>query len=317
VGRLQSIQVLRFVAAALVVWCHASGNLAGGIGVDIFFVISGFIIAGVAEGRSAGDFLRDRLTRILPIYWICSLPWWFVAAHAGLIDTPRVLASITLWPVYDDIVRPFLKVGWTLSFELLFYAGIALTLLGRRMVPLLGVAYLLALSAAFATHAPIFRFVGNPIILEFAFGLLLHRLRWRSAASGIAALVVGLGAVAWFAYHGTGNLDSPGAVFDLSRPDRAILWGVPAALIVSGALRLEQAVTPAGLWRPLIYLGDASYSIYLTHLLMLEFLKPVMPWPAAMMTVIMLGAATHRYVEAPLLKRLRSRSPHLALASTE
>src|SRR3569623_1364627 len=83
VQKLRSIQVLRAVAACAVVVLHAVHDIDapidrtgfGAAGVDLFFVISGFIIANVAQGRGDGEILRDRLWRIYPLWWVALLPW--------------------------------------------------------------------------------------------------------------------------------------------------------------------------------------------------------------------------------------------------
>ena len=122
-SKLRSIQVLRGVAACAVVLLHA--HLSGGTpigenwarlgaaGVDLFFVISGFIMATIAK-PSAGRFLFDRFWRIFPL-WLVAVTPWLIALRPG----PSIIAaSLTLWPVYHQFTMPALDVGWTLSFEL-------------------------------------------------------------------------------------------------------------------------------------------------------------------------------------------------------
>ena len=83
--KLRSLQVLRAVAAVAVVSVHAQLGERGTAGVDLFFVISGFIIGRVMIGRSAWEFARDRIWRIYPIYWVALLPWlYFNAIFFGL-----------------------------------------------------------------------------------------------------------------------------------------------------------------------------------------------------------------------------------------
>src|SRR6266540_1765778 len=130
--RVESIQVMRFIAASMVVLCHcASGHFfVGSAGVDIFFVISGYIITGVMAKKNVASFVRDRLTRIYPPYWLALLPL-LVLEWDG--DFLRLLSSVSLWPIFGEFRRLYLQVGWTLSYEMLFYAGAAVVVWNRQM----------------------------------------------------------------------------------------------------------------------------------------------------------------------------------------
>src|SRR3546814_19129743 len=133
-----SLPVLRFIAAAMVVGRHSSsGFMVGAAGVDIFFVISGFIITRVAQDKSPDAFIRDRLLRIFPIWYLCVVPWLIIGAFTSSLTLPRIAATLTLWPIYDEFTWPALNVGWTFSFELLFYAGMAIVMAYPRAVWLL------------------------------------------------------------------------------------------------------------------------------------------------------------------------------------
>src|SRR5689334_15104148 len=191
--KLRSIQVLRAVAACAVVALHAypeahapPGNAGyGAAGVDLFFVISGFIMAHVAQERSPGQFLRDRLWRIYPLWWIAVLPWLFMVPRGPTF----IVSSLSLWPIYaGGYYVPVLKVGWTLSFELMFYAGMTVAIATRAAIPL--AVYGLCLLGALTTANPLLHFIGNPMALEFLMGVVIARLPRRAA---LAALVpVGL-----------------------------------------------------------------------------------------------------------------------------
>lgn len=301
--KLNSIQSLRWLAATLVIVCHAYDPARiGAFGVDIFFVISGFIITRAMPHKSAGRFLRDRLLRIYPIYWICALPTALVAAFIGALTIPRTLTSITLWPVFDGFLQPYLVLGWTLSFEMLFYLAATLVLVNRRLGWALAVAYPLAMLLAFRTGAPLFRFIGNPLVVEFLLGVAIANLParrerpWWGAAAALAAVAI-------LSITDASRLYLPLHAFELTAPDRAIAWGVPAALIVWAALQFESRTKS---WRLLPYLGDASYSIYLAHGTAL-FLYYILPWPLEVVGAVALGAAVYRYIEAPLSRALRGR----------
>ena len=167
--KLRSIQVLRAVAACAVVTLHAydyvdldSAARVGAAGVDLFFVISGYIMATVAADNTPGRFLSDRAWRILPLWFIAVSPWLL-----GQHNSPdTIAASLTLWPVYHGrIILPALGLGWTLAFEFLFYFGFALALASRHLVALTLFAAFFLLG--FTTGRALFVYLGNPMALEF------------------------------------------------------------------------------------------------------------------------------------------------------
>lgn len=296
VQRLRSVQLLRAVAACAVVVLHAYpdphsrlGNAGyGAFGVDLFFVISGFIIAQVAEGRSPGQFLRDRIFRIYPIWWIAVLPWLFMVPRGAQF----VISSLTLWPIYSGgYYVPVLKVGWTLSFELLFYAGMTLALTTRALVPIS--LYGLLLVASLATTSPLFHFIGSPMALEFLMGVVLTRLPRRAQLGWLVPAGIALVALTSPA---TGDPDA--TLTGHFALQRAVEWGVPAAMIVWGVLTMEQWFTGPSFNFP-VFLGDASYSIYLFHPLFAYGLTA--PWPIRVGGAVALGCAMHWLVERRIL----------------
>ncbi|WP_308918214.1 acyltransferase [Jannaschia sp. LMIT008] len=283
--RIDSVQALRFVAALLVVFYHlpkpggdgqgptlATMGHWGGYGVDVFFVISGFIIAYSATRRdafSAAAFLRDRVDRIYPVYWVVLLATVAISllqsnlgmanATADLLTPLGYLTSILLLPLPHQII----PVAWTLGMEMTFYLLFAL---GFRFGGLRGAAVLVAAWYATAVaHARAdapwqdgtFVFLLHSISLEFLFGMGIATLhaRGRMPAGGLA-LAAGLALTLlimpeWAALP----------AIDLPREIRA---GIPAALIVYGTVALAFR-TP----RWLVLGGEASYALYLTHTLVL------------------------------------------------
>lgn len=307
--KLRSIQVLRGIAALAVVVLHCSQDLRGpagneaygAFGVDLFFVISGFIMANVAIGRGPCEFMRDRLWRIYPLWWVLVSPWLFI-----LSASPTVFASsLTLWPVYANGFNvPILQVGWTLSFELLFYVGMTLAIATRAAVPL--AIYAACLVAALARSSPLLDFIGNPMTLEFLLGVIVARLpRHRSFGMFI---VVG---VALFAMTPADIGSAKATLLALdSALWRAMLWGLPAALIVWGALSLE-GLFEHRLFDMPVAIGDASYSIYLFHPLAAYGLG--LAWPVRLIAAVIGGAVMHVQVERRIIAA-RRRYPALAPA---
>lgn len=281
-----SIQYLRALAALGVVVFHALESTPykfhiGQAGVDVFFVVSGFIMTILMLGREDDPrlFLWRRLVRIAPLYWAVTFaalavswikPNFFYRFDGSLENT---LLSLLFVPhASADGVAPVLWQGWTLEYEMFFYGLCALCLLapaGRRLM-LLGAALgaLTLAGAALPVGGPAGAVYTNPLLLEFAAGVALATA-WRRGLMarpllGAAALIAGLGA---FVAHHFGILPVSGL--------RALDWGLPALLTVAGAVSLEAAGrVPRS--RASLLLGDASYSLYLTH----GFVVSALVWTA-------------------------------------
>jgi exopolysaccharide production protein ExoZ len=291
-GKLRSIQVLRAVAVTGAITSHATFFPHGAAGVDLFFVISGVIIGTVMQGRNAGDFIRARLWRIYPIYWLNLYPLLAIALMGGIATPARVASSITLWPIWGAFAHPYLVPGWTLCFEMLFYALVTLGLLvgrGWLALPLLLAAMLLNL----ATDNAVLQFVGNPLVLEFCAGLILLNLpknRWCGLGAAIFAVVA-------FALSPPLHITSAHLMEFGTNLVRVGVWGLPAAAAVYAALCFERAF---GKWASgVVFIGDASYSIYLSHYLVnLTF---AIWWPAQVLAMLFVGGLMFRFVERPML----------------
>jgi peptidoglycan/LPS O-acetylase OafA/YrhL len=304
---------------------YVSGGIAG---VDLFFVVSGFIMATVtrgAFGRADGivGFVYSRATRIYPLYWLYSLPLLgLLFVRPDLVNPSQggqvnLVASFLLLP---QPLLPLLMIGWTLVLEVQFYAVLALMLLApaSRFVPLLCLWAALVVGANFVVVAPsaLVAYATHPMTLEFIagclIGVLLGRVRGRW---GRTALTAGLALLfgGWAGYHYGYHQTYPWGWLRLA------LFGVPSVLIVYGAVAAEQRSSllfPA----PLRAVGDASYSLYLSHMLVTSALalvwsRSVTPGPlsnalalaAIFAAAIAFGLAAFRIIERPLLERLRGR----------
>lgn len=325
--RIYSLQGLRFAAAAMVTLLHVEqgGRLAlglpleggtisniGSFGVDIFFVLSGYIICRTAAGMTPGGFLARRVARVVPIYWLATLAFLPFAAMAGF-DSLRGIASLTFYPAFG---LPWLAVGWTLCFEMLFYAVTAIVLIRpRTLLPLALAAYAACWVAREAFGGP-FQFFGNPLIIEFLLGAALTRVAVRSRPLALVALGAAAAMLAAVAARGLADANNVyGLVAGATSLARVAAMGGPAALIVWAALNLDLR---KGL---LSDLGDASYALYLVHshvVAMALLVRPAMPVPLFTMLVTLLaigaGVAVHRLVEKPMLAALRRPRPAFRLA---
>jgi exopolysaccharide production protein ExoZ len=309
--KLLSVQMLRGIAASLVIYAHAIDSQInlnigqsiqqgfyfldnfGAVGVDIFFVISGFIISLSARRflrpNGVRDFLLKRLLRIVPNYWIVTLITLLsllLTANSEYITTRQMLKSVLILPIFDTgwFVFPILVLGWTLAFEAYFYTVIALSLLlKRRNFIIYGIALISAFVLLGAIIKPtnhvFLRFVANPMNLEFVLGCLIGMLYTTGAKlrSSIAwgAILCGLALLSITLLIGYGEISEAERVLngDLAGL-RVILWGIPSALVVLGVIFVEVS-TPLNIPPVVALIGDASYSIYLTQYLSLSMISQV------------------------------------------
>lgn len=339
---LRTLQVLRGLAALIVVFGHVAMFVterfsvkplprfidAGGIGVDVFFCLSGFIMYYTSHGKigvrgAAGEFLTRRLLRIYPLYWLVT----FVALAVEVLD-PRlvsswkqgagfVLKSLLLLP---QNASPVISPAWTLVHEVKFYVifgvlmvfpyrwarvGVACWMAGSFAVLVMSLLGIDWLSRSLAGRAV--NYLWHPASLEFGAGILAAWvvLRVRTAAwLDVCCLLAGMMAVV--------VLMQFNAFF---KPDTkyfaVVLYAVPTFLLVLGATLVERRWQPA-MPRWLTFLGDASYSTYLTHYVLI----PTLVWHAmpagaspALCTLLtcafaiglhVVGALTHWTLEAPM-----------------
>jgi exopolysaccharide production protein ExoZ len=324
VKKLGSIQRLRALAAVSVALFHAgqwSGLdfAVGAAGVDMFFVISGFVLWTATEHRpvTPARFLAARAARVVPLYWIANL-----AVAALVLWRPRAMTMVHLAPGHmalsmlfvphqDPWGNPFplLSSGWTLNYEAFFYLAFALALAGPRERRLQILSCILVVTAIGGFGYPdLYQLLANPMLLEFLIGVGLARLwakgdlgrvdpRWGWAGAGLGALIL-LG------------LQVGGVRDDFWRP---LLWAPPVTLIVAGALTLEAAGPLRSGWfgRALEHLGDASYSLYLCQLpvvSVLHWLTPnLSPWiraPLGWGLSVVAGLACYRLMERPIGRSL-------------
>lgn len=297
--QLRSVQVLRGVAALAVTWGHIYGAAHGqsaltqvaGAGVDLFFVISGFIMATVSRGRRPLGFLRDRIWRIYPLWLIAVLPWLptIVPSWTGFAS------SLTLWPIYGGgYYGPALGVGWTLGFEMVFYCGVTLALASRPVVPL--AIYTLCLLLGCATNLTLFGFLGSPMALEFLAGALIAQLPCREFKAAPLLLLAGLVCLALYSPHE--SRPEVGAITPYFAALRALGWGLPCAAVFYAVLSMERHVErPA--FNGAVLLGDASYSLYLFHPLIAYTTK--LPWVVGCALALALAVAVHLLIERRIM----------------
>lgn len=278
---LNNLQVLRFLAALAVVLFHVGSGLVmehpdwanpfslGYAGVDVFFVLSGFIMAHtVRPERGAWDFSVRRIARIVPLYWFLTLVLFAVALLApALLNSPHVdivqlFKSLIFVPYQKDngAVQPLLFLGWTLCYEMFFYLiySVSIAIAGRwarGWEKLLVVGFLgLCIAAGFTIPQgnALAGFYTNPILAEFIFGVALCEglRRWpiRQRSLVVAGAIAVVGALLFLILQG------------LPRP---VGLGLPAVAIVAAFVLMPESSSRP--FRAMVLLGNASYSLYLIH----------------------------------------------------
>lgn len=336
-SRLDHVQALRGVAAFLVLMAHLmqiEGRTAanpilpsqldwGMMGVDLFFVISGFIMVYITRdwraggGRKVPEFLFARISRIYPLYWIISaalLAVWFIRpdlVFSSSPNDPQWLNSLLLVPAY---AYPMLEVGWTLVYEMMFYILFAIILvLPARMRPfglLIWAVLVVAgnqLGGQTAGAIPFHLF--SSLSLEFLAGAATALIYLRFQGSrpfaygliGIGVIVMGV----WFFIGGPFQDEWP----------RVLRLTLPACALILGAAWLDRHGATAP--RAAVTLGDWSYSLYLTHLLSLVLLGRLWTMagladlPALILIIalilfsLIVAGLTYHLIEKPLIHLAR------------
>ncbi|WP_134702556.1 acyltransferase [Ammoniphilus sp. YIM 78166] len=271
----ETLQLLRGVAAILIVFFHAFGEnsifVYGVYGVDLFFVLSGFIImythhSDIGLSNTLRDFLIKRLVRIFPTYWMvtfCYITLVTISGHA--LSVEYIVKSLLLLP--QDTL-PIVGVAWSLQFELLFYLIFSLLILNKKIFyPMFWMWGLASMSFLFLPiELPkVLKFIFSPFNLEFLLGCIIalviikNKLSYKwIAGMGISTIIISffLQYKVFFEVH------------------RVIFWGVPFSILILGLVKLEIR-RRVHIPRVLTYFGDASYSIYLTHLISLLVLEDI------------------------------------------
>jgi len=337
-GQLLSIQYVRAIAATSVVWWHTVqqpilDNCAiskighfGDFGVDLFFVVSGFVMVFVTNRRETKplDFMAMRIIRIAPIYWFYTLAaaamLWLVPAlfTSSELTWRHVLLSLAFIPhtlsKFPNQASPLVKIGWTLNDEMFFYTlfAIAMFVSYRRRVALTGAALAILVAVGllgFGGGSAAGKFYTNDIMLEFLFGMGIALLPPRLAAGfgtwpTVALILLALAVLILDSFH--------------EEWLRGLVRGVPAAVMVWGLLSLERR-RPLFRNGLLLELGNASYSIYLFQLYPISVFRalahhigiascgavPVTAFVIACVASALAGGVlSYRLIEKPTLKLL-------------
>jgi len=333
---LLSIQYLRALAAIAVLVAHGLPNLPQlpisllGLAMDLFFLMSGFLVIVISSDETRPlDFFGDRLARIVPLYWTLTFAA-FVLIYSGILfpildpgtiatrmagaDWAFLVRSLLFIPgssPFEPDLNPLIPQGWTLNYEMMFYAlfAAALFLPRRYLVPVVSVGFgvLVALGILLKGGEP-FRFWTSPMIFEFVFGLwvgLAWQRRWNYGLVFLGLMLAWLPLMAVTEQY---FLDAP------FTPQRMQYLPFVLALFIA-CVALDRARGGLPLWNPAKLVGDASYSIYLVHffpIILLDRVGAAVPIaPAAYFAVVVAGGlasglATFHLVERPMMRLVRS-----------
>ena len=330
--KILNLQILRFIAALGVLLSHAADltlsdasplwSFPWTAGVDIFFVISGIVMAVLTFGRfgrpgAAREFLTRRIIRIVPIYWLfTALMIATVILLPGQVrnsqaDGASIVTSMLFvpWPRGDGQIVPILAQGWTLNYEAFFYLAFALALLQRRGFVLLAAGF--AVLAMFHAAIPIsifaLHFWSDPIIIEFVAGIGLAKL-WLGGARLRPAAVAMLAGSSLLLF-------ATAEPVGLHQFGRMVANGVPAAMLCAAFLFAVEPSAPGPLRRAFAGSGDASYALYLSHTftinaVVLAIGGRVTGWVTMAIAIALAVIASlfiHRLVERPMLGALHRR----------
>lgn len=323
--KIEQIQYLRAFAALLVVAYHAPATVArfsdalpqlrvGAFGVDIFFVISGFIMGLLGETGKGGrlDFILKRIVRIVPMYWIVTLLTVclvLIAPHqmrSTVVDVPSMVKSLLFIPHFSlghpGSVWPIVVPGWTLSYEMFFYAVFAVVIPAARLTR---ATFVSMVFAALAISGFVFH-PANPVALTFTSTLLLEFVMGVWIAVACRQNVLPSRMLAWILL-----VVAVLMLYTKGAESRGIDKGVPAAAIVLGSLVVLRHFRS----RLLGLIGDASYSIYLMQFFSFGMTRALWetlgitssaPLSAASYVVfsitgsVVTGVATYWFVERPM-----------------
>jgi len=344
--KLFNVEALRAVAAVLVVFYHVDkyyysnpllweNKFLGGLfsfghsGVEFFFVISGFIITMMhfddgGKSSTIPTFIKKRFVRIYPFYWLV-----LISTIISMLIVPGVMSRLSISAFMGSIILAGIDpltsvvfVSWTLFHEILFYSIFCIFLWKRRLGMAILVAWALVGFVASIFARPFY--VLSPMHILFLFGIacsiLLSRYRisgsiWISAAGVLLFLATGLDEVFWHQLH---------------RLPQIVGYGLGSSLLLMGLVELERRERfKAG--RLVVLVGQASYAIYLTHMLTLTALTKVVAYmrvseyvPGSIAfivlatTAVVVGVIMHLVIERPLTNWVRLKmtpSPALAPAT--
>lgn len=304
-AKLENLQYLRFIAAALIAFSHTLAfastkygfdirpDFAFGAGVDLFFLISGFIMYCTSSRYffttdGAIKFAVRRVARIVPLYWMVTTVYllFLSMTSTGItFSNSEIIASYLFYPYQEQADEgvfffPVYNLGWTLNYEMFFYLLFSSSMIFTRtraaLMVLFTLCVLVVIGRYLTPSAGVVYFWSRPIILEFGIGVVIGILfenRW--TLSKFTRLLILFGACAFLFFQPFREFHSPIGGTHPNEFGRVLTWGLPAAAILCAAVLGEEQKSSrrADIFR---LLGDSSYSTYLIHPLIIIFVGQIL-----------------------------------------
>jgi exopolysaccharide production protein ExoZ len=341
--QLLSLQFLRGLAAIIVVFYHAHGLIIkraselnatapfwlsesafttiGAIGVDIFFLISGFIIFYTSRNNiDIWLYIKKRVLRIYPIWFVAIFAMLIISLLPGSIasvELRHLILSLLLIPHYfEDQFKPFLQVGWTLNFEIIFYLLFGLAIISAKNKKLEFITVLMCtiwfLAQILSQDTAIVQLLSNPVLFEFVIGGWLAKLFMDDfKINKFCAFFLCLFSLFWLCIYFY--------IPDFEKLSSFVSRG-PLALAIFILMVFYEPIsswkTP-NIW---VYLGNASYSIYLFHMFPIMIMSGVLKrkyipflssiptaffWLLITVISITFGCFVHSLIERKINKSLK------------
>jgi exopolysaccharide production protein ExoZ len=336
--KLSGVEAGRGVAAVLVVLYHAAlhieahvgGRIAHGIahfghaGVDFFFVLSGFIISfvhhkDIGKPRRLAHYAQRRFTRVFPLYWIVLAYYLADQALFHRDELPGVVEGIFNVFLLPHAQDPIVGGAWTLVFEVLFYAVIATAICSRRVGAALLGAWALIIVLGLAGHdwgmgISLMHTLSSPFCLEFFLGIgAAYVLLTRSIPHSSTILIAGIVA------FGLAGITEVAGILNGFGATARVVYGGCSVLIVLGLVERERS-GKMKVPKPMALIGQASYSVYLVHLIAIglafKYLARLVVfttawswalWLALSAFAIVAGILTSMCLERPSINFFRAR----------
>jgi exopolysaccharide production protein ExoZ len=331
-----TVQWLRGIAAMMVVIHHARNPTpwlfnplehyeAFAWGVDIFFVISGFIMYIAARDEKPAEFIMRRVIRVVPLYWMATIGLYLINSRHHLFqlsetELDHLIRSLLFIPHYSpsrpDQIWPYLVPGWTLNFEMFFYLVFFVALIVKRLLLVITVIipFLIGIGLLLPNDIePIFKTYSNPIMLEFVTGVWIGKLFSSKSLPSATMLLLPFGFLGLFVlpFMGSELIETLGRL-------------ACSTMILTGTLSIANIAPSIFLLKKI---GDASYSIYLSHLIIgmpisnkivsriaIEGYIQFLLWVTIYLIVsVLIGLLIHALVEKPMINLLNKKAKEVQL----